>query len=212
MTVKNSFIDGRLDDKAWEAAQFVGFTFPQDWAFQTGIKQETRAKFLWDDENFYVAFDCEDLDILAHYSERDDPVYRDDAVEIYINPMPTQEMVYYGLEMNARAALYDYLNVKRTGIFKQFDMRGARLAVFLRGTLNVSGDKDEGWSLELSIPWRDFEEFARRPEPGTLWRANLNRWDGAGWRPRDGSATPQKERRLSTWAHPNYFGDLVFVR
>jgi hypothetical protein len=33
----------------------------------------------------------------------DDPTYRDDAVEIFINPNPRQEVVYYGFEMNAAA-------------------------------------------------------------------------------------------------------------
>jgi hypothetical protein len=196
-------IDGKLDDKAWQAAPFVEFGFPPDRAFQTGLKQSTRAKFLWDAENLYVAYDCDDVDIIAHYTGRDEPVYRDDVVEIYINPRPALETAYYGLEMNARAVLYDYLNVRKTGIFKRFDMQGTRLATFLRGTLNAGGEKDEGWNLELAIPWVNFEEMARRPEPGTIWRANLNRWDGVG--------ATQKERRHSTWAHPNNFGELIFL-
>jgi hypothetical protein len=27
-------------------------------------------------------------------------------------------------------------------------------------------------------PWINFEEFSQRPTPGTVWKANLNRWDG----------------------------------
>jgi hypothetical protein len=40
------------------------------------------------------------------------PDYRDDAVEIFINPNPQQEVVYYGFEMNARGVLYH----DRTGL------------------------------------------------------------------------------------------------
>src|SRR3954462_6651071 len=98
-------VDGKLDDAAWRTATPVEFQFP--WEKQTGARQKTTARILWDDEYLYVAYDCVDADITAHFENRDDPTYRDDAVEIFINPAP-QQTSYYGLEMNARAVLYDY--------------------------------------------------------------------------------------------------------
>ena len=59
-------------------------------------------RLLWDDRALYVAYDAEDGDITAHYTQRDDPTYRDDALEIFVNPDPRQEAVYYGFEVNAR--------------------------------------------------------------------------------------------------------------
>src|SRR5689334_22008778 len=41
-------IDGKLDEKAWAAAPTIEFIFP--WDFQTGAKQKTTAKILWDDD------------------------------------------------------------------------------------------------------------------------------------------------------------------
>src|SRR5450756_1327423 len=102
-------VDGKLDDKAWATANTAELTFP--WDSQTGAKQKTVARLLWDDDNLYVSYDCEDADVTAQFTQRDDPTYRDDAVEIFINPRPAQTTAYIGLEMNARGVLYDYLRV-----------------------------------------------------------------------------------------------------
>src|SRR5438876_7969757 len=88
-------VDGKLDDAAWRAAGTIEFQFP--WTQQTGAKQKTIARVLWDDQFLYVGYDCEDADIVAHYTERDDPTYKDDAVEIFINPDPSQTL-YYGMD------------------------------------------------------------------------------------------------------------------
>ncbi|HEY4084908.1 MAG TPA: carbohydrate-binding family 9-like protein, partial [Bryobacteraceae bacterium] len=100
-------VDGKLDDKAWDTANKIELIFP--WAAQTGAKQKTTARVLWDDNNLYVSYECEDADITVTHTQHDDPTYLDDAVEIFINPLPSQTSVYYGLEMNASAVLYDYV-------------------------------------------------------------------------------------------------------
>jgi hypothetical protein len=202
-------VDGKLDDKAWEAAQAVDLIFP--WDSQTGAKQKTTFRILWDDANLYVAYDCEDRDIVAQFTERDDPTYRDDAVEIFINPRPAQTGLYWGLEMNARAVLYDYLMYDSRSVMKRFNLQGVQLATHMRGTLNARGDEDQGWTLEVAIPWVNFEEFSKRPEPGASWTMNVNRWDGV-----------EPTRRMSNWSDPQQprpnphaparFGQLVFVQ
>ncbi len=202
-------VDGKLHDAAWQAAQTIVFVFP--WEFQTGAKQKTSARLLWDDRNLYVGYECEDADITAQFTERDDPTYRDDAVEIFLNPRPSQTDVYLGLEMNARGVLYDYVSVfSARYLFKRFQMQGVQLATYIDGTLNARGDHDKGWSLELAIPWENFEGLSGRPQPGAAWSATLNRWDGV-----------EPARRLSMWLdpqdrrpnphRPDRFGELVFT-
>ena len=124
-------IDGKLDEAAWAAAPAVTLQFL--WDSQTGAKQKTRARLLWDAQALYVGFDADDADITAQFQQRDDPTYRDDAVEIFINPDPQQEVVYYGFEMNARGVLYDYLNYNSRTLFKRFDATGVKIATSLRG-------------------------------------------------------------------------------
>jgi hypothetical protein len=202
-------IDGKPDDKAWAAAGKIELMFP--WEAQTGAKQKTIARLLWDDDNLYVSYECEDTDITAVYAEHDDPTYKDDAVEIFINPMPSQTGIYYGLEMNALAVLYDYVMYDSKNLFKQFDLRGVKLSTHIEGTMNARGDKDKGWSLEVAIPWSNFDGLAKRPTPGTAWAANINRWDGT-----------EPNRRMSNWSDPIQpranphvparFGQLLFVQ
>lgn len=202
-------IDGTPDERAWESASTMEFVFP--WNTQTGPRQKTTARLLWDDDYLYVAYECDDTDIVAVHTERDDPTYLDDAVEIFINPKPSQTSIYFGLEMNVRAVLYDYVMFESRYAFKRFNMQGLKLATNIRGTLNMRRDEDHGWSLELAIPWVNFEELAKRPVSGDVWTANLNRWDGV-----------EPNRRLSMWSdplqpqpHPHVparFGQLVFVQ
>jgi len=202
-------IDGQLGDAAWQAAAPVTFVFP--WSDQTGNKQKTVARLTWDSDNLYVAYECEDSDLTAVHASHDDPTYKDDAVEIFIAP-PGVKNLYLGLEMNARGVLYDYLYPFPQRIMKNYNLPGVRVAVSSKGSLNSSADQDQGWNLEVSIPWRAFADLADKPVPriGERWIANLNRWDGT-----------EPNRRLSQWSdsgmlkpnphYPDRFGQLLFV-
>jgi len=203
-------IDGKLDEAAWgQASAPIGLQFL--WDSQTGAKQKTAARLLWDAQALYIGFDVDDADITARFLQRDDPTYRDDAVEIFINPDPKQEAVYYGFEMNARGVLYDYLNYNSRTLFKRFDATGVKIATVIRGTLNVPGDTDQGWTLEAAIPWANFEELSRRPPvAGAVWKANVNRWDGV--EPARRMSIWSDPQNTTSWPHvPARFGELVFV-
>lgn len=202
-------IDGKVDDAAWAAASPpVSLQFL--WDNQTGPKQPTLVRLLWDDQYLYVAYEAEDTDVFATLENRDDAVYREDALEIFINPRPDQLGIYYGLEINAKGVYYDYLLHDSTAFFKHFDFQGLQIAPYIDGTLNQRDDTDRGWSLEVAIPWGNFEVLSRRPQVGSVWTANLNRWDSVG-----------QTRRMTIWSdplvtrvHPHYpsrFGELHFV-
>ena len=202
-------IDGKLDDAAWQAATPVTFAFP--WVSQTGKMQKTLARLTWDDDNLYVAYECEDSDVTAVRMQRDDPVYMDDAVEIHIAP-PGVKDLYLGFEMNARGAMYDYLYPFPQRFIKKYNVEGVRIAVTINGTLNNSTDQDQGWTLEVAIPWSAFSDLANNPIPkiGDRWLADMSRWDGTA-----------PNRRLSQWSdsglvradphYPDRFGQLVFA-
>lgn len=203
-------IDGQVKAEEWaQASPAVEFIFP--WEVQTGARQKTRARLLWDDTNLYVAYEVEDTDIVAQFTERDNPVYRDDTVELFLNVRPSQIVAYYGIEVNVRGAMFDYLCADAQYFIKRFQLEGVKVGIQLDGTLNQREDDDRGWSLEMAIPWANFSDMARVPQAGTVFTANLNRWDGV-----------EPNRRLSVWAHsgldwphphgPARFGDLVFVK
>jgi hypothetical protein len=201
-------IDGDLSDPAWSQAEVAHLVFP--WPQQWGEHQETKVRLLWDKENLYVAFDVADTDITAVHQHRDDPTYKDDAVELFLNPFPDRNE-YVGLEINACAVLYDYLYVYPHKLYANYDLKGVRLAGRREGTLNVSTDRDKGWTIELAIPLVNLvNESDHAPvQDGTVWTMNLARWDGV-----------EPQRVLSLWSDsgasrptphvPQRFGRMVF--
>ncbi len=202
-------IDGRLDEAEWQKAAPITFQFP--WDAQTGAKHKTTVRLLWDDAFLYAGYQCEDADITAHLIQRDDPTYKDDAVELFVNPNPGQALNYYGFEMNARGVMFDYfMTYPRLAVLKRFNVEGFHLATTLDGTINQSADQDKGWTLEVAIPWANFSDIGSRPKVGTEWKIQLVRWDGT-----------EPNRRLSIWSdsalespfphNPARFGTVRFI-
>lgn len=201
-------VDGKLSEKIWRSATPITLMFP--WEEQTGIKQRTTVKLLRDEKYLYVGYECVDNDITATHENRDDPVYKDDCVEIFLKPSEKNDH-YIGLEMNARGVLFDYYYAFPEKNDYSLNLEGVQLKTLLRGTMNKGDDQDQGWSLELAIPWQSLNKLAEQnPPTKTKWRAQINRWDG----------TEAKGRRLSMWCHsglkksnphnPERFGYLMF--
>ncbi|HEX2099883.1 MAG TPA: carbohydrate-binding family 9-like protein [Candidatus Synoicihabitans sp.] len=203
-------IDGDLSDPAWATASEMELRF--FWPKQTGDQQRTRVKLLWDDKHIYAAFTVADRDITAIHENRDDPTYEDDAVELFLNPFPNRSS-YVGLEINARAVLYDYLHVHGEKLYANYDLKNVKLAHSLQGTLNRSDDVDEGWTIELAIPLSNLIDKWDRADvrDGTVWTINASRWDGR-----------EPDRMFSIWSNsglghpdphaPGMFGALIFAR
>jgi hypothetical protein len=203
-------VDGNLEESAWKGAESIHLVFP--WESQTGPRTATVVRLLWNETYLYVGYQCEDADIVAHHEDRDAPVYEEDCVEVFVNPNPGKADDYYGFEMSCRAVLYDYFYCFPDYILKQVDLSGVCLASNLDGTLNVSGDTDKGYSVEVAIPFSGFQDVLENspvPRPGDVWRAQINRWEGA-----------DPDRILSMWISsgfdtphphcPDRFGYLVF--
>lgn len=203
-------VDGKLDEAAWAGASTPA-TLQFLWDSHTGAKQKTSVRAVWDAQAIYLGYEADDADITARFLQRDDPTYQDDAVEFFVNPNPKQEVVYYGFEMNARGVLYDYLNYNSRTLFKRWDATGVKIATAIRGTLNDRADTDTSWTLEVSIPWANFEELSRRPPAaGTVWKANFNRWDGVA--PARRMSIWSDPQNAESWPHvPSRFGELIFV-
>ena len=206
-------VDGKLDEEAWQhAPPTPAFVFPWADLQAGGPRQRTVARLLWDDDCLYVAFECEDSDITAVHTNRDDPTYKDDCVEIFIAPKPDRSRFYFGFEMNARGVLYDYFYAPPEAFITLYDTGGVQVRTQIDGTVNDSTDIDRGWTLEMAIPFANFKGMmpGERPKAGDVWRINLNRWDGT-----------EPHRALSQWSpsglerpnphRPEGYGALVFA-
>ena len=59
-----------------------------------------------------------------------------------------------------------------------WDIQELATGINVRGTLNDARDTDEGWTVELALPWSVLEECAHKPAPpedGDQWRVNFSR-------------------------------------
>ena len=173
-------IDGRLDEPAWFAAPSVGpFRFP--WWTQ-GKQEQTVAKILWDREYLYVGYICQDAHISAEQHRHDAQVWNDDCVEVFAAPDPRRPNAYFNIEMNANGAVFDDFHPR--GVDSEFrpnwNAEGLRIATRINGTLNNDADRDDSWTLEVAIPFKVFFRVAPHmpPNPGDVWRLNLNRCGG----------------------------------
>lgn len=179
-------IDGRLDEFDWAAAPQID-AFHRILNLYTRVLNPTRARMLWDADNLYVAFACRDRDIWALFTEEDDPMWSEEVVEAFIDP-DGDGRDYLEVEINPLNAIVDLHigQVRPQGLDsdKDWDIAGLRTAVEIHGTVNDSSDVDEGWTMEMAIPWSAFTPTivgGERPQVGARWRLNLYRIErGAG--------------------------------
>ena len=205
-------VDGKLDEADWRTAKSVGdFSFAW-WDESKGAKDQTVAKLLWDDEHLYLSYLCYDPYISTQYEKRDDPVYLDDCVEAFIAPEPEQIGSYYGFEINAKTACLDYLASMRKGLTAgaPWNAEGLQIAYAHDGTWNDDSDTDRSWTIEVAVPLSNFEALTGkiRPEPGDVWRLNLNRCGGKT-KPQYSQWSPSDSPRPNFHVPPR-FGRVVF--
>ena len=172
-------IDGSLDDEAWQDAVDVGpFTLPWLKADARPARTATRAKLLWDREHLYIAADMDDTDVYADVEEHDGNTWDNDVFEVFLRPS-AEKPAYYEFHVNAKNTQFDLFLPRRghVGRFKKDGEFGIESAVKVRGTLNDYADRDEGWSVEMKIPWASLARTGGRPEPDDQWRFALCRYD-----------------------------------
>jgi uncharacterized repeat protein (TIGR03806 family) len=140
----------------------------------------TKARLLWDREHLYFSADLEDADLFANVKEHDGMTWFDDVFELFFQP-DASKSGYYEFQVNAAGTIMDMLIQKRgPDAFKRYIKDGdfhIDAKVVRRGTLNDKTDRDEGWTVEGRIPWRDFSRTGGRPNPDETWKFALCRYD-----------------------------------
>ncbi|MEZ5403047.1 MAG: carbohydrate-binding family 9-like protein [Bryobacteraceae bacterium] len=203
-------IDAKLDDAAWRLAEPVS-DFIFNW-YESGEKEPTTAKLLWDDENLYVSWQCKDRHISAYERKRHGPVSKDDCVEIFLSPNAAKVSNYYTFEINALGTM---LNRCRTDWWTgpaTWEPQGVRYRTTFHGMEKKDESADDAeWIVEMAIPLANFSRDAANtpPRPGDQWRLNLQRLGG------------KTNAQMSTWSPiappsrsfhtPESFGTVIFA-
>ncbi|MFN2532599.1 MAG: carbohydrate-binding family 9-like protein [Pyrinomonadaceae bacterium] len=199
-------IDGRLDERSWMKAPLVGeFVNNRD---GSAGKLRTEARVLYDDKFIYFAFRAIDTNIWATFKERDQHLWLEEAVEVFVQADPTIPN-YIELEVNPLGTMLDIylIDVRRPLHYESWNSEKLRWAVQVDGTVDGKGG-DRQWMCEIAVPIEDIATAPRRPPlPGDRWRMNLYRVERLpevaelAWSP-----TLREDFHI-----PSRFGELVFT-
>ena len=174
----------------------------------TGLaRQQTVARVCYDLQALYVRFDCDDRDIWGTYTQRDEPIYDEEVVEVFVGPGEADPIHYYEFEVSPNGVLFDA---------EIYNPSSERADIVIAPDWNCEGirwqagrnDAERHWWAIMVIPWLSVMPPGGLP---ALWRANFYRIE----RPRD--AGPE----FSCWSptmtqpadfhKPAYFGTLVLA-
>jgi len=163
--------------------------------------QPTEVRILRLQDQLIIEFDCTDRTVAATLTRRDGPLWQEDVVEVFLDPIG-DGLSYFEIEVNPLNTICDLvLRRSLSGWKKEFawDCEGLRTE-----TRTLA----HGWSARLQVPFLSIAPSI--PAPGSRWRANFARID---YESVGGS------RELTAWSptyrpsfhSPAYFGWLEFA-
>ncbi len=174
-------VDGKLNDEAWSKA---AVSAPLPSASGAGAADSTgvvTVRSLWDDQNVYFAFEVADDQVGSTYTKRDDELWNQDCVELYLDGKADGKD-YLEIQVSPANVVFDALfSSRRTPEWqkaKEHDVPGLLNAVSVQGTINRHDDKDQGYTVEIAVPHSSIPGFAPvPPKPGSTLRVNFFRID-----------------------------------
>jgi hypothetical protein len=136
-------IDGQVDESYTAHARPMKFVFIDGTAGQP--KEPTTAYVVNDKENLYVAVRCEKPDpgkLVAKQKERDGSLWRDECVDITIDPANTRKEKYFHITVNPLAVTYDARDRDDTSWNPRLEVKCGREA-------------GKAWIVEVKIPFSE---------------------------------------------------------
>lgn len=163
-----------------------------------GTRVSTTVQACRDSEALYIRFECEDDHVVSDYTKRDEPLYEQDVVEIFLDEEGAGRR-YLELEISPHNVVFDALiknDEGRIHVYTEWDAAGMETSVDVQGVKRV---------YVIKLP---FVHFAALPEAGTKWRVNFYRID----------ESPEGKREYQAWSPtgavdyhlPAHFGTLLF--
>lgn len=133
-------------------------------------KQQTEVRLCSSEEYLYVRFDCDDDDIWGTYTKRDDPLYDEEVVEVFIASGDSAPNRYFEFEVSPYGVLFDCIITNpglRPTLRQPYDVDEKWNAEGLEWFASIASEQQ--WWAMLKIPWSDIGG------KHDLWRANFYR-------------------------------------
>jgi len=174
-------VNGKLDEDAWQSAPWTEDFVDIEADRRPKPRQQTRAKMLWDSQYLYIAAEIAEKHVQGTITNHDEVIFHDNDFEVFIDP-DGDNHEYYEFEINALNTTWDLFlprPYKDGGSAdNSWEFAGLKSAVHVSGTINDPSDVDSGWSLEIAIPWKAFQEqtgLSIPPADGDRWRMDFSR-------------------------------------
>lgn len=186
-------IDGRLEEQAWERAGRVPIRYRNSGGEQIDPPAGF-ARMCWDSQRLYLAIEVPDTDVRAQGKGHDAAgiATPNDVVEVFVDIAddPHHMIELHVNPLNARNDVFVIRPPEDTSLRRRtrwgmlflrgFDLDDWHTATRVRGTVNDDSDRDEGWTVEIALPYSSllmpFEKLGRRqshPRIGETWRLQL---------------------------------------
>jgi hypothetical protein len=167
-------VDGKLDDIVW--MKVLPLNLRNNLDGSAGAK--TEAKILYDDDFLYVSFRCVDQNIWATFKKRDEHLWDEEVVELFVQADPEQKS-YIELEVNPLGTMLDIylLDIRKPLNYQSWNSSRLKWGVELFGTVDGK-DGDREWTCEIALPMEDVVTARNLPpRAGDRWRVNLYRME-----------------------------------
>lgn len=170
-------IDGNITEEEWNSPTITKFY--RAGAIDKKIYSKTEVYILYDDNYLYIAGKMEDKDLVGEVKDKDGPVWNDDVFEVFIKPKFNLPH-YYEINANLLGTLFDGFYPRKRANWlrftKYYDSQ-AILKTKMKGTLNNWRDVDDGWEIEMAIPFSAFSQTTLPPKKGDRWFFAICRYD-----------------------------------
>lgn len=181
-------------------------------------RYKTTFSAVWSDDGLFLRFDAVDPEPWHTKTRRDDNLWDEEVVEIFIDPGRTGRD-YAELEINPANVVTD-VRMVQPAPDKQMDLGWDLAGLETRVHPLQDGGRTIGWTAVAFIPWSAFRSLPSAagvrlpPRPDDRWRFNLFRIERPG-----GPQAPERDAVFAAWSDPGgasfhvpaAFRDLVFA-
>ena len=197
-------IDGILDENAWAKAETISLLNNKTGNAVEQDEYKSEVKTCYDSDYLYVAFINHDRDIFTSFTKRDEHLWKDEVVEVFIDTDDGLS-TYIEIEISPTniqfdSYITDTLNIDLIETPK-YNIIGLKSAVFVDGTVNNNQDTDKSWTVEMAIPFQEIGITSKNEYPINFYRIDK---DNAG--PGSYAWSPTFRRFHS----PSRFGKIQF--
>jgi len=210
-TDNDMIIDGLLTELVWQKTQTAILRENKTGNFVTDSTHLTQVKTAYNEDYIYIAFICNDPDIWGNFIDRDQHLWTEEAVEVFIDT-DTISNTYVEIEVSPKNVLFDSYIVDPVNIdiaaTKEFDLISIETAVEVDGSFDNENDRDYQWTVEIAIPIKELVDEDYSIVPGrTEWKINFYRIERSRFGESMGYAWSPTGARFHK---PSVFGILGF--